>query len=303
MSRRPSHAKRKPIGKTIAIVAVCAAVVAAVACAALFYGDRIAQAAGNVANQARELVAPRQPAQDTADGGADQAVDDAMRGDGSDDDDAAAQTVQTQEVAQYDGVDVYSPVPAASVTGVLFHQASYDWALPMTTELPKADAAAALEAHAVRVNNAQTDGTWLDADALHVWRTTASTDMDTSIDIGAPAGTLEYAPVTGTVVLIAEYQLYNTCTDYEIHIQPDNRPDLDLVVIHDTDPQVAAGDHVTAGVTPIASVRDIASQITGIQLAEYTGTDGNHAHIQMNNADYPGYREKKLPGAVVPSAQ
>lgn len=300
MSRKPSHAKRKPKGKMIAVIVVCAAIVAGIAYACIFQGDRVSSAIRPIIQELVSMASVRDETSSSEATATDANVSDTLREEGASDQNA--QAVQTKQVASYGDVALYSPIPASEVTGVLFHQASYAYALVMDTQLPKADATAALEAHSVRVNRSQTDGTWLDADALHVWRTTASTAMDTSIDIGAEAGTLEYAPVTGTVVLVTEYQLYDTCTDYEIHIQPDGHPELDVVVIHDTDPLVGAGDHVVAGATPIASVRDIAASITGIQLAQYTDTAGNHAHIQINDADYEGYREKKLAGAITPES-
>lgn len=212
----------------------------------------------------------------------------------------ASEQSPTKLVAQCNGVDLYAPIQTADITAVLFHQASYAYALPLTTNLPKADAATAKAAQQVRVNHDQTEGDWLDADALHLWRSQDSTEMDTAIDVGAPAGTTVYAPVSGTVVLVRDYQLYDRVPDIEIHIQPDGHPEMDCVAIHITDAQVQAGDHVDGGVTPIASVRDIACSIDGIQLTDYTPADdpGNHTHIQMNNADYPGYREKKLQGAI-----
>lgn len=214
-------------------------------------------------------------------------------------DDSNAQS-PTKLIAQCNGVDVHAPIDTAHITAVLFHQASYAYALPLTTNLPKADAAAAKAAQQVRVNHDQTDGEWLDADALHLWRSQDSTEMDTAIDVGATAGTTVIAPVSGTVVLVRDYQLYDRVPDIEIHIQPDGHPEMDCVAIHITDAQVQAGDHVEGGVTPIASVRDIACSIDGIQLSDYTPADdpGNHTHIQVNNADYPGYREKKLQGAI-----
>ena len=47
-------------------------------------------------------------------------------------------------------------------------------------------------------------------------------------------------------------------------------------------------------------MRDIEAVLVDVQLGFFTpeGTGGNHTHIQVNNADFPGYREKKLEGAV-----
>lgn len=204
-------------------------------------------------------------------------------------------------IAEYDGVLIHSPIRPAVLTGLLFHQASYDYALAMATQLPEADADAVFETKDFRIAATQPTGEiYLSASALHIWRTTDTTPMDTSVDVGAPAGTEVYAPVTGTVVLVKEYELFDVCTDYEIHIQPDGRSDLDVVVIHTADPLVKAGDRIVGGTTPISHVRDIAAILgDDIQLADYTaeGT-GNHTHVQVNDANYPDYRKNKLEGAI-----
>lgn len=203
-------------------------------------------------------------------------------------------------IAQCSGADLRSPVAPADLTGVLFHQASYPWALVMDTELADADMEQVAATRQCRVNREQVEGDWLDADAMHLWRVTDATAMDTSIDVGAAPGTTVRAPVTGTVVLVKDYLLYNEVPDIEIHIQPAGRPDLDVVLLHTADPLVKAGDAVEAGVTEISHVRDIAKDLTDVQLAFYTPADdaGNHTHVQVNDADYEGYRTKKLEGAV-----
>ena len=214
----------------------------------------------------------------------------------------ARRTRQTPLVAQCAGVDIRSAVVLPDVTGIMFHQASYDYALPLETQLPEADYNTAADTRTIRVNREQDakPADWADADVLHLWRTTDATEMDTSIDLGAPAGTEVRAPVSGTVVLVRDYELYDEMPDIEVHIQPEGRADLDCVLIHLTDACVKAGDKVEAGITPIAKVRDIEAVLVDVQLGFFTpeGTGGNHTHIQVNSADYPGYREKKLEGAV-----
>ena len=210
----------------------------------------------------------------------------------------------TAYIANYGEVYVHSCIPAADLTGLLFHQASTNYALQLTTELPEANYEKTAAKRKIRVNRKQetsgADGDWLDADALHVWRTTDETAMDTSIDVGARPGTAALAPVTGTVVLVRDYMLYDQVPDVEIHIQPDGHPELDCVMIHTTDPTVKAGDHIDGGLTEICKVRDIEKDLTDVQLGFFTpdGVGGNHVHVQINDANYPNYRKIRLEGAI-----
>jgi len=203
-------------------------------------------------------------------------------------------------IAQCEDVDLRSPIAPADLTGVLFHQASLKYALVMTTLMPEANSEHVEATGQSRVTRDQVEGEWLDADAMHLWRAADTTEMDTSIDAGATAGTTLRSPVTGTVVLVKDYMLYNEVPDIEIHIQPEGRPDLDVVLIHTYDPLVKAGDKVEAGLTEVSHVRDIAKDLDDVQLAFYTPGDdpGNHVHVQVNDANYENYRATKLEGAI-----
>ena len=207
---------------------------------------------------------------------------------------------RTPLIARCQGVDIRSSIAPADLTGVLFHQASYEYGLVLETEIPEANYDEVADSRSMRINNRQSDDGWLDAEALHLWRTSDDTAMDTSIDLGALPGASVYSPVTGTVVLVANYMLYDEMPDIEIHIQPEGRPDLDCVVIHITDATVKAGDRVEAGKTVIAKSRNIEEYLTDVQLGFFTpeGVGGNHVHIQMNDADFEGYRDKKLKDAI-----
>lgn len=224
--------------------------------------------------------------------------------------DAAADQAQvdavtaTPLIAAYGDVLIHCPVDTSALTELAFHQSDTPWALVLSTELPEADLEAAGDHRGTGRSTVQPNGdVYLAGSALHLWRTGVYTPMDTCIDCGALPGTPVVAPVTGTVMNVRPYLLEGTVEDYEVHIQPSGHPELDMVVIHATDICVAAGDPVTGGVTRIAAVRDIASTLTDIQLAEYTAeaTGGNHTHIQLNDADYTGYREQRLSGAFVPT--
>lgn len=213
--------------------------------------------------------------------------------------DVVEEGIPTKRIASYGDIAIYSPIVQSQLTGVLFHQASYATGLPMTTELPEANIEWLSVDNPVRVNNEQTEGEWADADALHLYRTIDTTAMDTSIDVGAPWGTVVHSPVTGTVVLVEDYLLYGEVPDVKIHIQPEGHPELDVVLLHQYDPMVKPGDKVEGGVTPISFVRDIAKDLTDVQLGFYTRPEdpGNHSHVQVNDANYPGYREETLKNA------
>ena len=213
------------------------------------------------------------------------------------------QLAQTPFIARYADLVLCSPIRPMDLTGVMFHQASNDYALILSTELPEADYETIEETRSMRINHDQAGaGQWLDAEAMHLWRTADSTEMDTSIDVGALAGTTVVSPVDGTVVLIRDYRLYDELDDIEIHIQPDGHPELDVVLIHTTDPLVKVGDRLEAGVTPLSHVRNIDDFLTDVQLGFFTpeGVGGNHTHVQVNDATFPNYRETRLAGAIVP---
>ncbi len=214
---------------------------------------------------------------------------------------AAEEGFPTPLVAQYQDVLFHSPIKPSDINGILFHQASFEYALPITSEIPEADPAEIEATKDYQIAAEQPTGDeYLNARALHLWREGEITALDTSVDVGAEAGTQVYAPVTGTVVLVNTYMLYDICEDYEVHIQPDGHPELDVVEIHITDVQVKTGDRVIGGVTPLAKVRNLAAEnISDIQLAYYTQAGhGNHTHVQVNNADYPEYRNVRLKDAI-----
>ncbi len=88
------------------------------------------------------------------------------------------------------------------------------------------------------------------------------------------------SPVTGRVVRGGTYTLYCDHVDEFLVVEPDARPGWEVKVLHVVGLQVAVGDRVEAGVTPVASrarVLPFASQVD-----ERTGTPAwPHVHVEV----------------------
>lgn len=207
----------------------------------------------------------------------------------------------TPIMAESKGVELHCAVSMDDLTEILIHNASYDYALPITTKLTEATNTKVMKNHGTGRDKASqpTGDEWMTGEFIRTFRSTNAGPRMSAIDCGAAAGSQVYAPVSGTVVLVKQYKLYDKYDDYIVHIQPDGKPNLDVCMIHLTDPTVQAGDQVIAGVTPVAKVRDVYALIgEQMQLKEYTaeGDNGNHTHIQVNNAkakDYHGLDDLK----------
>jgi len=201
--------------------------------------------------------------------------------------------------ASYAKLKLRLPVSVGKLTEVGFHQASYPWALRMKTPLKDADATKANKKRGTsRDATSQPTGenAVLVGKVLRMWRSRPG-KPDTAADVGAKPGSTVYSPVSGTVVKIKSYKLYGKYPDYEMHIVPDGYDNLDIVMIHLADLEVKTGDRVVAGVTKVAHVRKLSDKFTD-QLSQYTKDGGDHVHLQVNDAEYKGY--KGLNGAIEP---
>lgn len=199
--------------------------------------------------------------------------------------------------ASYKSIDLRLPVPLEDLTEVGFHQASYSYARHLKSAMPAADMKAAKKNKGTgRDLSLQESGkdAKLTGTSLVMWRSRPG-KPDTAVDVGAKAGSPVLAPVTGTVVKVKRYKLYGQHDDYELHIQPEGRPDLDVVMIHIDGLTVKAGDPVVAGLTHIGVIRKLSDRVDH-QLGDYTKDGGDHTHVQINDATHPDY--KGLKGAV-----
>jgi murein DD-endopeptidase MepM/ murein hydrolase activator NlpD len=181
------------------------------------------------------------------------------------------------------------PIDPTQLTALGYHQASGVAAMHFTSLAPDADMTAAAELKAVPPYEAPADlppEIW-GGTVLRLWRSGRGGQPDTAADVGADPGTPVWSPVTGTVVAVRPYLLYDKYEDVEVHIQPEGRDGVDVVLIHIQDVVVKAGDKVKGGVTRIASVRKMSDKIE-IQLGGYVANGGDHVHVQMNLVEIPG---------------
>lgn len=202
---------------------------------------------------------------------------------------AEPERAPTPRFAEVEGVDLHLPIDASAITALAFHQASGERAQAMTALVPDVPDPNAIDPEALASQMAEaadSSDVWGGV-CLRLWRSGRGGEPDTAADIGAEPGTSVYAPVTGTVVEVRPYLLYEKHDDIEIHIQPDGGDDLDVVLIHVTDASVEAGDRVIGGVTRIAAIRKM-SGLIDLQLAGYTGDGGDHVHMQVNTVAEPG---------------
>ena len=268
-----SRRRRRGRGKLLA-VAGCVVALALVAAAVLVAGPFDAGEGGGSATDSRGVFASI-----------------GTGGTGAEEETAS---LPTPIMAESEGLELHCAVAVEDLTEILIHNASYGYACEITTQLEEATNTEVMENHGTgRVASEQPTGDeWLTGEFIRCYRSGNAGPTMSAIDCGAAAGSTVYAPVSGTVVLVKEYDLYDAYEDYQIHIQPEGREDLDVVLIHVQDVCVEAGDTVQAGVTEIAAVRDVYAYIGGsMQLKDYTAEDddGNHTHIQVNDATDESY--------------
>ncbi|MBI5231222.1 MAG: hypothetical protein HY876_03550 [Coriobacteriales bacterium] len=197
--------------------------------------------------------------------------------------------------ASYRGLDLHVPVGPTAITEIGFHQAARDYALHMTTDLKVADSDKVKRTKSTgkRTIKGKGDSAKLSGCCLRMWRDRPG-KPDSAVDVGGKPGAVVYAPVTGKVRRIRHYKLYGRLADWEIHIQPDDDPDVDVVLIHVDDLKIKPGQRVEAGVTRIAKIRKISGVINS-QLDEYTDDGGNHVHMQLNDTTRGDYKGLRLP--------
>ncbi|MBA3716926.1 MAG: hypothetical protein H0W87_01690 [Actinobacteria bacterium] len=104
---------------------------------------------------------------------------------------------------------------------------------------------------------------------------------NTTLDVGAAAGTDVYAPVDGTVVGVTPFVINGRTIGAQIDIQPLSDP-AEVVSITQLrpDPALSVGDSVASATSRIGTVADLAG-IEQQELARFTQDAGNHVTIAV----------------------
>lgn len=152
-------------------------------------------------------------------------------------------------------------LPAAVIERAGFHQSTHPGALPMTAPDPT------------------------------VIRTTvmASRNRGThrrgAIDVAVEPATDILAPITGTVARAGSYTLYCRYRDGFVVINPDDRPDLEVKILHVQGVAVRAGERVVVGQRLAANATLFPFQS---QIDELTGEPSwPHVHVEVVDPSIP----------------
>lgn len=110
------------------------------------------------------------------------------------------------------------------------------------------------------------------------------------VDIGAPAGTLVYAPVDGIVTAVSDYVVRGQVIGRQYGIEPLTATGIVVMVTHVEDhpgtPKPSVGQAVQAGRTPLGQIKDL-SGVMEQEISRFTADAGNHVSIEVVRLDGP----------------
>lgn len=105
-----------------------------------------------------------------------------------------------------------------------------------------------------------------------------------ALDVGAPPGTMAYAPVDGAIVAVADEVVDGKRVASRIDVRPVSAPGVIVSIYHlEPSENVTVGAAVAAGATPIGRVVDL-SGVESLVLSRFTQDAGNHVEIEVRPA-------------------
>jgi hypothetical protein len=187
-----------------------------------------------------------------------------------------------QVVAFQGTLGVQLPVSQQSVTALAYHGANA-FALPLAPVGRQVNQGILSRIYHRLVGDDQSGVTYYQLTGGEGSRTGA-------LDVGAPAATAVYAPVTGTVVSIRDLVLSGKRHGHRIDIVPSDAPSLVVSLTRlRADPALTVGSPVTAGTSKIGVVLDL-SKVEEQALAKVTHDPGNHVTLVVQPTATLPYR-------------
>jgi hypothetical protein len=178
--------------------------------------------------------------------------------------DPAAHTLALVDGVLSGGDDLRLAMPSTVIERGGFHQSTHPGALPMSTP----------DQPLVRTTVMASRG--------------RGTSLTGAIDVATEPDTAITSPVSGVVARAGSYTLYCRYTDGYIVINPDERPDLEVKILHVQGVAVRSGDRVETGqfVADHATLFPFQSQIDAL-----TGEPSwPHVHIEVVDPSIPRNR-------------
>jgi hypothetical protein len=172
-------------------------------------------------------------------------------------------------LARWHGIEL--SVPVASPVCVCYHEASYDYALPLhpfgrllrdynPTKFPN-------------------DGATTDGPGYVIMSSRGrSTPATSAVDVVTRMGAEFRSPVSGEVTKVKPYRLYGKYPDVEVMIRPDADFRYRVVMIHLAHVRVHVGERIVAGVTPLGVARPLPFSS---QIDYYVAGHRPHVHLQI----------------------
>jgi murein DD-endopeptidase MepM/ murein hydrolase activator NlpD len=185
-----------------------------------------------------------------------------------------------------EGGPVAEPVPAASLAGgdrppdlTLANAEQLELRLPVDPEL-----ITAVAFHAVSNPELVALEPADDVDHETAPRGDRSGPSTAAVDVGAPAGTVVYAPIDGTVSAVADYRVAGEVEGYELVIDPSDAAGELIVKVTHLDPMDSGpptvGSALKVGESVIGRIRDF-SGVAEQELSQFTSDAGNHVGIEV----------------------
>ncbi len=181
-----------------------------------------------------------------------------------------------QVLATVGNLRIENPVAAGALTAIGFH-GSRNGSLTMQPVGRQANGGLLARLWRRIVGPPKDKPVWFQLDG----RTGPGTKV---LDVGAPRGTVIYAPVSGSVAAMSDFVIDGRKLGQRVEIRPTSAPSMIVSLMHlRPDPALSVGSAVLAGVTKVGTLVDVTS-VESQSLAKHATDRGNNVAIEVHPA-------------------